>query len=53
MTCFPKKLSPFLKQLTHFLKPLTYLFKEKITSKGDFSCSIQNISLPLQPTTKQ
>ena len=28
-------------------KKLTYLFKEKITSKGDFSCSIQNISLPL------
>ena len=44
----PKKLTPILKKLTLFLKPFTYLFKEKITSKGDFSCSIQNISLPLQ-----
>ena len=38
-----------LKKLTHFLKPLTYLFKEKITSKSDFSCSIQqNIVILLQ-----
>ena len=48
---FLKKLSPFLKRLTHFLKKLTYLFKEKITSKGDFSCSIQNKFVPLPAET--
>ena len=45
---FLKRLTPFVKKLTHFLQSLTYLFKEKITSKGEFSCSIQNNSLPLQ-----
>ena len=49
----PEKVVFIPKRLTAFLKPLTYLFKEKITSQGDFSCSIQNKFVPLPSDLQQ